>query len=464
MVPNVMVSRLRLASLCVVFASGCGSAVLCAADAGDLPSFRAELSARIAEGDVGVGEAKDIARHLVDRQIETAMGPTGRRGLDAVASCAVRFDSALERRAAEDDELAAVATLILFDAGLEKPLSFMGYAKRPEPHWRAVGARSLGVAAPRPEDGGDRERLTQAGEMRRQLMLDPVLGVRLAALRAAGEAGDPADAAALLDAARRDPDPQARRLAIDAAGAVGSREAVLGLRDVWSRADEDERSAIASAWARAWRKPQDDGDPIGCEPAEQTPSCDAWKLLTHASDGGNGLPALTAALEIIAAADPAAATMPQANAAAVVERMIDDGPTRVRVVAIQRAPLSWPHLAEAVSDAVAKATDDQVVAAASTRALELGGKDRDAALAKLRDVAKQKGPAGELARQGLVAAGDATVVTLLDADAKAKSALTRARAAVWYANLGRVDRAVAMLGDADAHVRARAACAILEMD
>jgi hypothetical protein len=66
------------------------------------------------------------------------------------------------------------------------------------------------------------------------------------------------------------------------------------------------------------------------------------------------------------------------------------------------------------------------------------------------------------AARGLVKAGDETVAALLDADAKAASALTRARAAVWYMSLGRVDRAVGMLGDADARVRA--AGAILEMD
>jgi hypothetical protein len=378
----------------------------------------------------------------------------------------VRFDSALASRAEQDDELAAFATLILYDAGLADPLDHQGLVKEPRAHWRAVGARSLGVAGPEPEDAprhGSREDALEAAKWRRQLLVDPVLGVRLAALRAAGDARDPADAAALLDAARRDPDPHARQLAIAALGAVGTREAVLGLRDVWPRADEDEQTAIVSAWARAWRKPGERGDDIGCEPAEQTPSCDAWKLLTRASDQGRGMPSLTAALAILEGADPAEATMPQGHAAGVVERMIDDGPPRVRVHAIEHAPLSWAHLAEAVADA-AKETEEQVAAAANTRRLELGGKDRDDAIARLREIAKRRGPPGDLARRGLVKAGDEAVVPLLDADAKAASALTRARAAAWYASLGRVDRAVGMLGDADAHVRARAACAILEMD
>ena len=342
------------------------------------------------------------------------------------------------------------------------------------PHWRAVGARSLGVRSATPRrrgadgDGGDDD-LVRAARWRQDLMLDPSTEVRIAALDAAYDARDPSDVPHALEAARLDPNKRVRLTAIQSIGKIGSRDGVIGLSDLWAKADEEERLAIVGAWTMTKRLPhamraalQEKGK-AGCAPADPHPSCVAWHKLQRVSDVGAGMPSLVASLELIHDIPPSKADTPQGNAAAVVERMIDDASTRVRVEAIASAPLSWPHLLEAIVDA-SKGDDRVVAVAALARLTELKQSQRAAALDKLRELAKDDGLVGERARAALAKVGDARVVPLLNVDAKAKSAEQRALAAADYARLGAVGPALSLLADRDAHVRSRAACAILEMD
>src|SRR5262249_61069825 len=84
---------------------------------------------------------------------------------------------------------------------------------------------------------------------RRRLTRGAAEQVRLRPLRAAREAADPADAGAVLEAARLDPYPLARTAAIRAAGAIGGQAVVLALKDLWAPADSWARQAIADAWS-----------------------------------------------------------------------------------------------------------------------------------------------------------------------------------------------------------------------
>ena len=72
------------------------------------------------------------------------------------------------------------------------------------------------------------------------------------------DAADAEDLPAVLEAARLDPEPEARLMAIQAAGGIGTRDAVLALKDLWPRGDEEVRLAIVGAWAAAARKPRDE--------------------------------------------------------------------------------------------------------------------------------------------------------------------------------------------------------------
>ena len=433
-----------------------------AADAGDLKGFRASLRQRLKEGDVDIDEAQAIAARLLGRQIERAQGPAGRRWLDRLEDCAPLVEVALARRAAHEDELGARAAIIGIEAGLVEPMGYVDHLPREQAHWRAAAARSLTLPAPQGAEAGRNGavQLVRAGKWRRKLMVDPSRDVRLAALQAAVDAFDPADGMAVLEAARLDPYPPAKLTAIEAAGAIGTREAVLGLQDLWATAEEKERVAIVGAWASAARK----GRALGsCADLLSTqPHCLAWRQLVRASESDDGMAGLVAALELVHDALPREATAAVQTAAAVIERLIDEAPSRIRVEAIESAPLSWAHLLEAIV-AAADTEDEPVAVAALGRLTELGGKERAEAIKRLRKIAKGDLLPADAARLALVRAGDDTVVALLDQDAKAKSVEQRGRSAAGYAQLGKVEKALAMLGDLDVRVRVRAACAILGM-
>jgi hypothetical protein len=428
--------------------------VLTAAESGDIDAFRARLRERLAAGEVDADEAQDIAERFTERQIETAEGPRGQRGLEGIQSCAARFDGALARRARGKDELAARAAMVRAEAGQLEPLAYARYVTHKEPHWRALGVRTLTLPEPEPSD----EVLGHAGRWRRKLMIDNYAEVRRAALRAAAQAGDRRDGRAVLEAARLDPDPQARLAAIAAAGAIGTREVVLALGDLWQRAEEEERLAIVAAWKTSYKKSE---APCAGSERAQGP-CIAHERLANVSQTDKGMAAVAASLALLEVT-PDKADAQAGIASSVIERLIDEAPSRVRVAAIVSAPLSWPSLLEAIVDA-SKTSDERVQAAAFGRMTELGGKERTRALKALRKLARGEGESAEEARRALVAARDASVVPLLSGEARAKSAFSRGRAAERYAKLGAVDKALALLGDQDAHVRSRAACALVEME
>jgi hypothetical protein len=454
--------HLAVASLLAAMNVGCGSAVLSAASSGDLDTFRAELKARLAEGDVSVGEAQDIAQALTDHEIETAQGDNGVRAVEAVAECREHFDGALSTRAGAEDDVAAHATLVRQDAGKVSPMNHLDKLDSDDDPWRAVAARSLVYPEPAP-GGGVNEEYVTAARWRRKLMADRASLVRMSALRSAIDAADRGDAEDVLAAARLDPDPDVRFVAIEAAGRIGTRETVLGLKDVWNDIDHEGKLAIVAAWAEAWRRPYLEGDEVKCQPLDLHPSCEAWGQLQRISDEGNGMPALLASLELIHDVSPAEAKVTEGNAAAVVERLIDKAAPRVRIEAIESAPLGWAHLLEAIV-AAAKDNEDVVVVAALSRMLEVGDKERADALTKLKKLVSQKGAVGEAAALALARAGDKAAVARLEKEAKSASREQRIKAARAFAEMGDAAHALALLGDASVEVRTATSCAIMGMD
>ncbi|MEZ4437451.1 MAG: hypothetical protein R3B72_00050 [Polyangiaceae bacterium] len=143
--------------------------------------------------------------------------------------------------------------------------------------------------------------------------------------------------------------------------------------------------------------------------------------------------------------------------------MIDTGSARLRVEAIASAPLSWPHLVEAIV-AAKDDHDDRVAVAAYRRMLALSPAEAKEAQEGLRRIAKKGGLAADDAKAALVEARDDEVLPLLAADRAAKSPLSRADLAERYAALGQLSLALPFVADPDARVRARAACAIVAED
>ena len=268
----------------------------------------------------------------------------------------------------------------------------------------------------------------------------------------------------MLEAARLDPDPQVRQHAIMAAGAIASEASVAGLSDVWVSANETDRGHIVAAWALASRKRVTMSE-AGSRCADSNTadnSCIAWRPLWRLSQSDGGLMGVLASLELLRGVEPGDASAPLANAAAVLERTIDEAPARTRITAIEGAPLAWAHLLEAIVSAQ-ETSDERVSVAALARVSRLSGDEREQALEALIAIAKGQGLAAEQAKDALAAARDRRVIPLLSKDAKASAALDRRRAASAFAQVGAVKEVMALLGDEDASVRGHAGCAILGM-
>lgn len=429
----------RLAPVLLVAASaGCAaSPVVRAASEGKLAGLRDSVAAEVKSGKMSGSEATDLARALAKREIEQAAGEEGARRLRELASCARQLGRALDQRADKRDAIGAAAQLLRIDAGLDDADDFVAWSRvdpgSPEAAWRAVGARSLVWPS--------------RGTLRRRFFADPDQEARLGALRAAIDAADPDDAEGALEAARLDPHPPARVLAIRAAGAIGGETIVLGLKDLWPHADESAREAIAAAWGTL-------------------ASLDAGgrRELLWAADTQRGGPAIAAALALLRAGGEG-----RGEAVGVLERAVKEGPTHDRVHAIDTAPLGISALRDAIGKA--ETDPDEVVAVeAMARRLEApvdqggaapGSPARAGLVEKLLAIAKGEG-LGVLAAKGILArAGVREVAPLLEHDGAAPEAKTRAIAGTALAVLGDLPRAAIVAADPDPLVRTTVSCAIL---
>jgi len=409
-----------------------------------LASFRSHLAERLASESLDRAQAGELAARIIRREIIDSSGESGERSLEPIEKCAAQVDEALTERADKTDELAARASLLRVTAGSVKAMHYAAHVTDADPAWRAVGARSLTLPAPTAEkdSSANAENLRRAGAWRRKLVADPDQAVRLGAVQAALEARDPADADALLETARLDPDPEVRATAMMAAGALATADVVRVLRDLWEKLPDEERVRVVQAWARA---------------AQTNP--EARQQLVRATEREHGAATVAAALALLAGQKPAEAPADAVVAAAVLGRSIKEGPTRVRVAAIEGAPIEWPELLEAVATARAD-SDDEVAVAAAERLVGVA-KERVKALLRLRDVAPAIGPAANRAAAALVRLHDHSVLAVLDRDARSASAVDRSKAAVAYTELGEFERALRLLADPDALVRSAAACALV---
>lgn len=427
------------ASLFVLFITGCGGGpALQAAERGDLAGVRKVLSADAAATAVDADEARDIAHEVLKREVANAKGDEGVKKLRELPSCAVALRDALAARGASKDEVAAVATLMRFDARAidhdelgEVARAALG-SPGASPTWRAVEARSL-VGA---EDG----------VRRRSLFLDGDQAVRVGALEASFDALDPSDMEGLLEAARLDPFPEARTAAISAAGNLGGERVVHAFYDLFVQAGEDERLTIIGAWAspRAFGSGGRD-------------------KLVRIAETESGPAQIAAAGVLVRRTGPGAD-----QAAAILARAVETGSTRERVFAIRAALLQ----SALVRAAVVKAADDpdlDVALVALERTLELypaagdGAKPKERAevIKKLMVMAKAPGVRAYMARAALARHGVRDVLPLLKDDAKSADGQARKSAGSSLAALGEYGRAAALAADPDERVRTGVACVLL---
>jgi HEAT repeat protein len=389
-----------------------------------LASLKREVKSAQDAGKLNDSAVRDLAHAVASREIRSAKGPDAAVAFRSLRSCAPQLTRVLEDRAERGDDAAAEATLILFELGKRNSRKLVSqYRDNAAGSWRAVAAR----AAVSPADA----------MFRREFMRDADERVRRAALSAALAAPLPDDTEALFEAARLDPDPLSRSIAIRAFGALGGTDNVNRLDDLWAKADETTRVTLIDAWAM---------------PAAARAGGEG-KLLRIA-ETERGIPALSAAATLARGTGNAAHV-----GQAVLTRAVQQGTQDERRLAIRMLPLDDPDARKAVEKA-AKDEDKDVQVMAWARLAGFSD-TRATAVRQLATLATPDDDIALQARVALAAAGEKSVLPQLTPLLTAKTARARLVAAEGLLSLGEGRRAATALADDDPWVRMRIACVIL---
>jgi hypothetical protein len=412
-----------LLPILALLATHCAShgAVRAALDS-DLASLKRSIKGEQASGRLDQERAREIAEAVASREIYSEGGRAAARRIRQLRTCSQPLRGALEARAERQDEGGAEAALLLLATGARRAERYAGlYVDAESGAWRAVSARAS--TAP--------ERFLQ----RRRYFTDADERVRRAAFEAALEAPGRLDLELLIEAARLDPDPYSRSLAVRGVGAVGGARAVQALDDLWERADEDVRLTIIEAWGRA-----------------ATYRTGGREALLRTAEARSGLTSVAAASALLP--DPAHGGL----AVTLLAQAAADGASDEQLLALATVPLEprvLPHVQKAAKDA-----DAAVRVAALSRLLEVPA-SKTRAVEELRALSKTQGGPAAAARAALAELGDRSVVPLLVKELTARDASSRQAAGRSLLALGSFDQAATLLGDPDASVRVATACNIL---
>jgi hypothetical protein len=404
-----------LAAVVVSLLGACTSAPARSALQADLPALKSAIEQAEKQNRIDSSELMTIARAVLERELGSLSASED--SFPEVAPCARQIRPALERVAAGSSDYSAPAALALIDAGFAAP--------------RGANAEATAQVIEARQAVGER-----AGERRRAFMLHGDASVRRGALSASLAGEDRRDVPALAEAARLDPDPEARALAIRALGRIGGDAAVLALTDVYASAPPPERREIVRSWS-----------------APATFAAGGQAELEDLAQG-SGEPSVLGAVALEARAPGSAL------ASAALVRAIEGDAVEPRLVAIETAP--WSDAAARTAILAARKHKD-----AATRVLALwrfavaGELDSDATHELEKLGTDTVTPIGAVARAGLARAGQGSIKPALRADLAAKQADRRVLAALSLFELEDWAGTARALGDDSPRVRRAVACEVL---
>lgn len=394
---------------------------------GDLPALKAAIAQAEQRDGLGASGAKELAGAVLKRELTSLAVPavnasTPPDAFPDVSACTPEIRSVLEDVAGGASEYSAPAAMALIEAGYSAPRAASrssGPAAEVVEARQAVGAR--------------------AGARRRALLLHGDAAVRRGALGAALEGAaqaEPADVAALAEAARLDPDPDARSLAIRALGQIGNGAAVQALGDVYAGAAPEERREIVLAWSSPAAFVAGGGE----------------QLEALAQEGGDD--SVRAAIALV--------SHPESSAlgSATLLRAIEGDRPQQRLDAIAAAPWSDLALREAIG-AARKHADPSTRVLALWRFVDAGAVDAAVAQELAQLATDTITPVGAVARAALARAGKADVKPALRADLAARAADRRTLAALALLELNDWSGAARALADDSPNVRRTVACRML---
>lgn len=404
--------------LTLLLAISCAhSSALRHAQQGELLQLKADLMRKTPSP----GQARELSRAVLIHEVKTAQDQQDRQFIQTLRGCSAGLPSALVSRAKTHDGVGAEAAMLLLELDqLESPDRF---ATDDDGAWRALAARAS----------------AEHREARQRYYLDPDERVRRAALIAAREANDPADADHLLEIARLDPDPAIRSHAILILGTYKSERISSALRDRFTNMDEALRLSVVQAW----------GTPQLYSHGGQR---ELERLIAHRTG-----------LEVVAAAsllarDPVSEVSNPAITRLV--RFMNEGTTDEQRLALVMMPVSSTETTTALLDKT-RAEDQQVAVIAWSRLLahptfQKRAEDQLSTLAT-------SSPESSLALQAeaaLAAGGSIKVKPLLKVGLNDKDPSIRKVSGIGLVRLGLLAEAASLIGDEDADVRRTIACRI----
>lgn len=418
----------------------CGNAALQAAKQGDDARLKAEIQKEHAKGKLSNDEAACLARAVASREISRAKDEkTALARLYDTRACAIELDDALEERMKTRDGAGAEAALTRLEDGKLSEGTARDWLDDADDRWRAVGTRTL-------HREKDREK-------RQAAIVSPNAQIRRSAIRASGDAKDPADIDLLYETARVDPELILRNEALRAISSIlrakedwakpKAADLAVRLRDLWNSGDDAIKEDVAVAWALA--------------PVFENGGREALRVVLAEGKG----PGAIAAAGVVGRmpqkekekASPDADLITSANA--LLARTIEGASRRDRLHALAVAKLDGPIL-EATRKA-AKDDDKDVKIPALARLAETKS-DGTTAKNELIELASR----GDVrARHALASVGDLRVQAWIEQDLAASEPQRKTQAASALAALGRSGRAAPLLVDPDPSVRTRAACTML---
>lgn len=449
----------RLASwLLVAFAplaTGCASSAVRHAERGDILALRAEIDRQHRVGALTNGEARDIAKALLERDVSGLVDGRDDAKVRELRACAKDLDSALEKRENKHDGLGAEIARVRVEEGLLEPSDTRRYRDDPNAAYRAIAQRGL-------TDADDAEARIKA------LLLREVVARQMASL-AAGDGATLGELDALFEAARLDPDDGVRHLALRAAVDAVARRKKDVLSGLVDSADEDERRSLRlartaldrlrDAWTTGKTALRDDvASGLATSPFYELGGRDA--LRARLGEGSDRLTVASAILRMPTSRDTTEDTFLRENAARVALSALRDGSSLERAFAVV---LVRPE-GEALEELRKASRDpDRDVALPALGKLLRVPADAERARVELVRVAGQKDDVTHAPRaRGILAGFRYLPVQLwLEEQSRRRELGLRLRAAAGLAALGRVARAAPLLADDDPTLRARAACLVL---
>ena len=226
-------ARWLIIAVSIAFGSACAPKPwMAAARTGTLREVQRYVEVAADRNQFDHSRAVELAEALAEREIESADDPGAYDRLLALGACVSDVFWPLSHRARQNDDGAAAASIVLFEAGFTEGLRDVT-TQEEDGAWRAFAVRLAAKSE---------ERQFVYAALR-----DPDVRVRRAAMVVIRQNPTPTDGKELLNVARLDPDSALKDAALTALGENGDMPMLLAAYDYWGDMAESTQLALVQS-------------------------------------------------------------------------------------------------------------------------------------------------------------------------------------------------------------------------